>query len=106
VYSEPLNFSGIEQHPAPNTNRLEFSGALQPMQRRFADLQNCQNLGARKQARAGDFPRGARSDQVLPPLPKRAERWRDSKKVGELSKLVGEHCRVLLRGKPNNVPEP
>jgi hypothetical protein len=51
VRRETLDFSGIKQHPASNTDGPKLSCTLQPEERCFANLQNRQSLGTRKQAR-------------------------------------------------------
>jgi hypothetical protein len=108
VRRNPIDFCSVEQDTAPDANGFQLSGALQPVERCFAYLQEHQNLRAGKQARgSGILGKSSNADasQDFSPYSKRAEFWRHKEKLGEPSRFVGEHCRFLLPEKSFNVPE-
>jgi hypothetical protein len=45
---DTIDFRGVKQHTGSDANGFQLSGALQPVERCFANLQKRQHLGARE----------------------------------------------------------
>jgi hypothetical protein len=97
--SDALDFCRFEKHPAPDADGFQLSSALQPMERGFANLKERKRFGACKQARACGLlcGSGLGSGQVLSPFPKRADGWRDGKK---LANSIQRRAEISARFSP------